>query len=119
MSSKRAAHHATFGVLKSGILQKTGIDSNKPRRKTPLQLERCVKGIANHHRISILFLLAKQEGMTLDQIVQSLGGNAKTFSEHTQKLRNAGLIQKRYKGNSVEHSLSPYGKRFHDFLKLF
>ncbi|MBI2005127.1 helix-turn-helix transcriptional regulator [Patescibacteria group bacterium] len=90
------------------------VESSK--RKTPLQLERCVKGVANHYRISILFLLAEHSGMTLDQIVQKLDGNEKTFSEHTRKLQQAGLIMKKYRGTSVEHSLCSYGKLFYNFL---
>ena len=117
MSSKRAAHNLTIGKFNSYILQKTRIESQSSMPKTVVQLERYGKGIANHYRISILFLLANQNGMTLDQIVQKLGGNAKTLSEHTQKLKNAGLIIKKYRGTSVEHSLSSYGRKFYHFLK--
>jgi len=120
MSSKRAAHNATIGKLKklnSSILQNTRIGvAGSSKRKMPLQLERFVKGVANHYRISILFLLAEHSGMTLDQMVQRLDGNEKTFSEHTRKLQHAGLIVKKYRGTSVEHSLSQYGKLFYNFL---
>jgi len=116
MSSKKAAHKATLGKINSLILQKTRISNSNSKPKTAAQLERHVKGIANHYRISILFLIAERNGITLDQIVQTLGGNEKTFSEHTRKLHHAGLIIKKYRGTSVEHSLSTYGRTFYKFL---
>jgi predicted transcriptional regulator len=113
MSSKQAAHRATVGKLYSNILQNIG------RIKTPMQLERHVKGIANHWRISILLLVQKRGGLTLEQLATTLGGNAKTISVHTQKLTQAGLINKKYQGTSVIHTLTPYGAIFCSFLKSF
>ena len=115
MSSKRAAAQISKDLY-SGILQNIGIDTKSSKNKTPYQLERYVKGVANHHRISILFHIAKNEGITLDQITQKLNGNFKTMSEHRKKLTLAGLIDKKYIGNTVTHSLTPYGKKFHNFL---
>ncbi|MBC7836845.1 winged helix-turn-helix transcriptional regulator [Acetobacteraceae bacterium] len=120
MSSKQAAHEAIFGPINSRILQKTRIKSAAQREtRTPKQLERHVKGLSNHYRIRILFLLAQHGSMNLDQIVQALEGNVKTLSEHTRKLTIAGLIEKKYQGTMVFHSLSPYGKIFYRFLKEF
>lgn len=78
--------------------------------KTPKQLERYFKGVANHRRIAILMLLAKSKGMTLEEISETLDCNMKTISEHTRRLVQAGLINKEYVGRFVTHSLSPYGK---------
>jgi len=89
------------------------------KTKNSKQLERHFKGVANHWRIDILRLVAKNEGLTLDGIVESLDCNFKTISEHTRKLAHAGLVNKKYKGRSVLHSLSPYGKIFHEFIKTF
>ncbi|MDP1814509.1 MAG: hypothetical protein Q8K92_08680, partial [Leadbetterella sp.] len=50
--------------------------------KTPKQMERHLKGVANHRRIAILFIVADNDGITLDGICGSLGGNVKTVSEH-------------------------------------
>lgn len=116
MSSKSAAHK-TLKALTSGILQNTRERAEEGSRKTSHQLERYVKGVANHHRISILFLVAERPGITLDGIVQTLRGNEKTFSEYTKKLLHAGLIVKKYRGTSVEHYLSTQGKAFHAFLR--
>ncbi len=87
--------------------------------KTSKQLERHMKGVSNHHRIDILRLLAKRERMSLDDIVKSLKCNLKTMAEHTRRLSHAGLIEKKYKGRMVVHTLSPYGKRIHTFLTTF
>jgi DNA-binding MarR family transcriptional regulator len=107
MGSKQAA-----GRLYSGILKKTGI---KPEQDF-VQLERHVKGVANHWRLAMLFLIAKQKGITLDQIALALGCNIKTVSDHTRRLAHAGLIEKKYISTSVTHSLTPYGERFRQFL---
>lgn len=82
-------------------------------------MERHLKGVANHRRIEILFIVAERSGITLDGICQATGGNSKTLSEHTKKLTQAGLINKTYIGRGVAHSLSPYGRRFLKFLKSF
>ena len=92
---------------------------NMVKAKTAKQMERHLKGMANHHRIEILLLVAKDDGITLDGIVEILDANPKTIGEHTRRLNQAGLINKKYHGKFVEHSLSPYGKMFVNFLKSF
>ena len=82
-------------------------------------MERHLKGMANHHRIEILLLIATHEAITLGDIIAALGANGKTIGEHTRRLSQAGLLNKRYRGNFVEHTLSPYGKAFVNFLKTF
>ena len=82
-------------------------------------MERHLKGVANHYRIEILLIISRNEGVTLDGIVETLGANEKTVGEHTRRLYLAGLINKKYKGKFVEHTLSPYGKTFVQFLKSF
>ncbi len=83
------------------------------------QLERHFKGVANHRRLQILFFIATNPGISLDGIVEELKANVKTISEHTRRLHLAGLVNKKYQGHSVEHSLSPYGKTFYNFIKSF
>lgn len=82
-------------------------------------MERHLKGMANHHRIDILFLVGSRNKITLEEIIQILHANPKTIGEHTRRLFLAGLINKQYNGRYVEHSLSPYGKIFVNFLKSF
>ncbi len=87
--------------------------------KTAKQMERHLKGMANHHRIEILLLIAGRKGITLEEIYRTLGANKKTIGEHTRRLYLAGLVNKKYRGKYVEHELSPYGKTFVNFLTAF
>jgi DNA-binding MarR family transcriptional regulator len=87
--------------------------------KTSKQLERHFKGVANHRRIAILGLVAKNPGITLEEIAESLDCNIKTISEHTRRLVQAGLLNKSYKGRKVEHKVSPYGMKFFNFIDKF
>jgi len=87
--------------------------------KKPKQLERHLKGAANHRRIEILFLLHKQIELALEDIAELLNCNMKTISGHTKSLFYAGLLNKKYQGRVVLHSLSPYGQKMVEFLKKF
>lgn len=87
------------------------------KQKTPKQLERHLKGIANHRRIQLLFIIAERPGITLEQIAEATEVNDRTLGEHLRRLTIAGLVNKTYKGRFVEHTLSPYGKSFTRFLK--
>lgn len=111
MSSKRAAHNMTAAVF-ARILE------NK-RIKTPKVLEQYMKGAANHRRIQILFYVAKNSGVTMDQIAEVLNCNPKTISGHTQKLVHSGLLVKKYMGQNVLHSLTPEGSTLLRFLSSF
>ena len=85
--------------------------------KSSKQVEKHIKGIANHRRIDILLLVSESSGITLDEIAKTLDCNFKTISGHTLKLVSAGLVDKNYSGPQVLHSLSPYGKVFVKFIK--
>ncbi|PIR96302.1 MAG: hypothetical protein COT92_01880 [Candidatus Doudnabacteria bacterium CG10_big_fil_rev_8_21_14_0_10_42_18] len=87
--------------------------------KTSKQMERHLKGMANHYRIDILLYISEHERTTLEDMIKALKANQKTISEHTRRLYVAGLINKKYRGKYVEHSLSPYGKTFVKFLETF
>ena len=89
------------------------------KAKTPFQIERHVKGIANHHRIAIVLLIAKHKDLSVEEIATQLGGNMKTIAEHTSRLARAGLINKHYQGHYVLHELTPYGEQFVAFLSSF
>jgi len=87
--------------------------------KTNRQLERHFKGIANHRRLDILFLINDSDGLTLQEISDRLRCNFKTISGHTKTLVNAGLLDKKYKGRRVAHSLSPYGQKLIELIETF
>jgi len=87
--------------------------------KSLKQLERHFKGIANHRRLEILFLINASDKITLEEISDKLKCNMKTASEHTKKLVHAGLVIKKYKGRMVQHSISPIGYEILKFIKTF
>ena len=87
--------------------------------KTPKQLERYFKGAANHRRIAIMCTVEKNDGITVEGIAGALDANFKTISQHTRSLVQAGLLNKKYRGRQVAHSLSPYGRSFLKFMKTF
>jgi len=88
--------------------------------KTPKQMERYFKGVANHWRVAILLVVEKEEGITVDGITEALDrADFKNISQHTHRLVQAGLLNKKHKGNHVIHFLSPYGKAFIEFINSF
>jgi predicted transcriptional regulator len=87
--------------------------------KTPKQLERHFKGVANHWRIEILQLIAEHRNITVEEIAEELNCNFKTASGHIHRLVQSGLVNKKYHGLFVCHTLSPYGEKFYKFIKLF
>jgi len=87
--------------------------------KTPKQLERHFKGVSNHRRIAILLLVGKEPGITVEEIGERLDCNLKTLTEHLRRLVHAGLVNKKYEGRNVAHTLSPYGKVFAGFITKF
>jgi DNA-binding transcriptional ArsR family regulator len=89
------------------------------KQKTPKQMERHLKGVANHRRIEILFLIADHKGITVDMLSILTKCNMKTISAHILRLENAGLVRKLNVGRAVSHELSPYGKTIHAFLRTF
>lgn len=88
--------------------------SNKSYR----QLERIVKGFANHRRIQILELLKKEPELSVIEIAGKLKINFKTASEHIRRLAIAGLVLKRSDGISVRHKLTERGKTILKFLRM-
>ena len=87
--------------------------------KKPKQLERYFKGAANHSRINIIVFAHDNPGITLEEITKKIDANFKTISEHTRKLVQAGLLNKKYNGHMVQHTLSPYGQKFYKFINTF
>lgn len=82
----------------------------------PKELERIMKGCANHRRIQILTLLYKEPELTLEQIAAELDIDFRVTSEHIRRMVTGGLILKRYEGRSVHHVLTPRAQYIHTFL---
>ncbi|MEK7194599.1 MAG: helix-turn-helix domain-containing protein [Patescibacteria group bacterium] len=83
----------------------------------PRQLERIVKGFANHRRIEVLILLDKTPELSVFEISDTLKINFKTGSEHIRRLAIAGLVMKRNQGSAVRHALTGAGKSILKFLR--
>lgn len=83
----------------------------------PRQLERIVKGFANHRRIQILLLLADEPELSVQEISSKLNINFKTASEHIRRLSISGIVLKRNQGSSVRHKVSSSGNNILKFLR--
>lgn len=80
-------------------------------------LERIVKGFANHRRIEILYLLSRKPELSVFEIADELNINFKTASEHIRRLALAGLVMKRNEGSAVRHALTFQGNVILKFLR--
>ena len=87
------------------------------KNRTHRQLERLVKGFANHRRIEILELLKKHPELSIEEISRYLKVNFKTISEHVKRLAIAGLVLKRSEGHNVRHKLTFRAKQVLEFLR--
>ena len=74
------------------------------------QIERVVRGFANHRRIQILYLLESRPELDVMEIADACGIRFRNASEHLRRLTVAGLILKQPKGTRVQHALSPRGR---------
>jgi len=92
---------------------------SKNKIRSAKQIERYFKGVANYRRIEILLLIERSSGICLEKIADVLKYEIKNTFQHVQKLSNAGLVNKKHNGKMVDHTLSPYGKRFVNFIKTF
>ena len=81
------------------------------------QLERLVRGFANHRRIEIIELLVKSPELSVVEISDALKINYKTGADHIRRLTIAGIIMKRNDINSVRHALTNDGKAILKFLR--
>jgi len=83
------------------------------------KVEKIVKGFANHRRIQILELLDKNPNLSVDDIAQNLNVNFVTIADHIRKLADVDLIDKKYKGRFVLHTITKKGKYILSFCKMF
>ncbi|OGZ78839.1 MAG: hypothetical protein A2528_02250 [Candidatus Staskawiczbacteria bacterium RIFOXYD2_FULL_37_9] len=86
-------------------------------KKSYYQLERIVKGVANHRRIEILELLKETPEMSLVYISKKLHINFRTASDHIKKLAVAGFVVKRSEGLTVRHKITNKGLSVLNFLR--
>ena len=82
------------------------------------EMERMVKGFANHRRVQILALLNRQEDLSLSEIAERVKVNLKTAGEHVRRLVLSGLVWKYNDYHHVRHKLSTRGKEVLKFLRI-
>ena len=90
----------------------------KQNNKTYYDLERIVKGVANHRRIEILEILVKKPEMSVVEVADKLKLNFKTTSEHIKKMAISGLLMKRSDSKSIRHKLTKRGELILKFLRI-
>jgi len=91
---------------------------NQKDNKSYRELERIVKGFANHRWIEILELLKREPELSVAEISENLNINFKTASEHIRRLAIAGLLMKRSEGLNVRHKLTERGLSILKFLRI-
>ncbi len=82
------------------------------------KIERVVKGFANHRRLQILELLAREPELSVQEISEKLKSEFKNISAHINKMAIAGLVIKRNDANSVRHKLTTRGKSILQFVRI-
>ncbi|MFZ3020366.1 MAG: MarR family transcriptional regulator [Minisyncoccia bacterium] len=85
--------------------------------KTKRELERIVKGFANHRRIEILILLNNEPELSVQEIADRLKSEMKNISAHINKMAIAGLVMKRSDNKSVRHKLTKRGNSILKFVR--
>ncbi len=86
--------------------------------KTNRELERIVKGFANHRRLEILALLHKEPELSVQEISEKLKSDMKNISAHITKLAIAGLVMKRNDDKSVRQKLTRRGEIILKFVRM-
>ena len=85
-------------------------------RSKYFDIEKIMKGAANHRRVEILFLLKKSSDLSTDGIVELLKINYQTGAMHVQRLVKSGLVEGYRQGSTLLHKLSPLGRKIMDLL---
>ena len=87
-------------------------------KKTNRELERIVKGFANHRRLQILELLNKEPELSVIEVADRVKSHMKNISAHINKMAIAGLVMKRNDINMVRHKLTNRGKAILQFVRI-
>ena len=93
------------------------MNSKEKGQKSYRELERLVRGFANHRRIQILEILKKKPEMSVDEITTFLDINYKTVADHVRRLAIAGLVLKRSQDVSVRHRITNRAESILKFLR--
>ena len=86
--------------------------------KTNRELERIIKGFANHRRLQVLELLSLEPELSVQEISDKLKSAFKNISAHINKMAIAGLVMKRSDSKSVRHKLTNRGNIILKFVRM-
>ena len=86
-------------------------------KKSNRELERIVKGFANHRRLQILKLLQKEPELSVQEIAEKVKSDFKNVSSHINKMATSGLLIKRNDFHSVRHKLTRRGIEVLKFVR--
>ena len=87
-------------------------------KKTNRELERIIKGFANHRRLQVLELLYKEPELSVQEISDKLKSEFKNISAHINKMAIAGLLMKRSDSKSIRHKLTKRGNIILKFVRM-
>jgi len=87
-------------------------------KKSNRELERIIKGVANHRRLQILVLLKKEPELSVQEVADKLNSEMKNISAHINKMAIAGLVMKRNDDKSVRHKLTKRGNVILTFVRM-
>ncbi len=87
-------------------------------KKRYRELEKILKGVANHRRVQIIDLLDRQTELSVFEITEHISIDFRTVSEHLRKLTLADIVMKRNDGASVRHALTKRGKDILKFCRI-
>ena len=86
-------------------------------KKSNRELERIVKGFANHRRLQILALLHKEPELSVQEVAEKLRSDFKNISAHINRMAISGLLMKRNDFHSVRHKLTRRGLQVLKFVR--
>lgn len=87
-------------------------------KKTNRELERIIKGFANHRRLQILELLKREPELSVQEISEKTKSEFKNISAHINKMAVAGLVMKRSDSKSIRHKLTKRGIIILKFVRM-
>lgn len=87
-------------------------------KKTNRELEKIIKGFANHRRLQVLELLYKEPELSVQEISDKLKSEFKNISAHINKMAVAGLVMKRSDSKSIRHKLTKRGNIILKFVRM-
>ncbi|OGI89436.1 hypothetical protein A2911_01445 [Candidatus Nomurabacteria bacterium RIFCSPLOWO2_01_FULL_40_15] len=87
-------------------------------KKTNRELERIIKGFANHRRLQILALLKKEPELSVQEVAERVKSDEKNISAHLNKMAISGLVMKRSDNRSVRLKLTKRGNNILTFVRM-